>query len=250
MSSILHCGLFLILQTICPFSISNTSASEPLTIITEEWPPFNYTEDKVLKGFSTEVVQLVMKDLNVTDKIIVLPGPRGLRTLNKFPRSMFFSFILTPERKSQYKWIGPFGEQSIYFYKKKGSTLKIRSLNDAKKVGAICARESGLVFNTLKSAGFKNLDVGVNPESIYLKTIKGRCDLSIGETPLGVAFWLKKSNQSPDSLEQTSLKLLSSPLYIAASKDIPDAEIARWQKSLDKIKTSKEYSQLHQKYKQ
>ena len=106
-----------------------------------------------------------------------------------------------------------------------------------------------MVFNTLKAAGFKNLDVGVNPESIYLKTIKGRCDLSIGEPPLGVAFWLKKSNQSPDALEQTSLKLLSSPLYIVASKDIPDEETARWQKSLDKIKTSKEYFLLLHKYK-
>lgn len=162
---------------------------------------------------------------------------------------MFFSFILTPERKSQYKWIGPFGEQSIYFYKKKGSTLKIHSLDDAKKVTKICTRESGLVFSMLKAAGFKNLDVGVNPESIYLKTIKGRCDLAIGETPLGVSFWLKKSKQAPDSLEQTSLVLLSSPLYIAASKDIPDEEIAHWQKSLDKIKASKEYSQLQQKYK-
>jgi polar amino acid transport system substrate-binding protein len=248
MSSILPFGLFLILAMSTPFSISFASASEPLTIITEEWPPFNYTENDVLKGFSTEVVQLVMKDLNVNDKIIVLPGPRAMKVFNKFPRSIFFSFILTPERKPQYKWIGPFGEQSIYFYKKKGSTLKIHSLDDAKKVTSICTRESGLVFSTLKAAGFKNLDVGVNPEGIYLKTIKGRCALAIGETPLGVAFWLKKSNQFPDSLEQTPLVLLSSPLYIVASKDIPDEEIARWQKSLDKIKASKEYSQLQQKY--
>lgn len=53
MSSILPFGLFLILIMITPFSISFASASEPLTIITEEWPPFNYTENDVLKGFST-----------------------------------------------------------------------------------------------------------------------------------------------------------------------------------------------------
>ena len=106
-----------------------------------------------------------------------------------------------------------------------------------------------MIFNTLKKEGFKNLDVSNNPESIYLKTIKGRCDLAIGETPLGVVYLLKKTNQAPDSLEQTSLKLLRSSLYIAASKDIPDAEIARWQKSLDKIKASNIYSVIHQKYK-
>lgn len=243
MSSILPFGLFLILRLMSP-----TFASEPLTIITEEWPPFNYTENGELKGFASEVVQLVMKDLNVTDKIVVLPGPRGLKTLNKFPRSMFFSFILTENRKPQYKWIGPFGEQSIYFYKKKGSKLDINTFEDAKKVGSICARSSGLVFDMLMAAGFKNLDTGVNPESIYLKTLKGRCDLSIGETPLGVAFWLKKANQPSDSLVQTSLKLLSTPLYIVASKDISDEEVGQWQKSLDKVKGSKEYSQLQLKY--
>lgn len=245
MSFICHYGLILSLIFI-PFS--TVSASGPLTIITEEWPPFNYLENDELRGFSTEVVQLIMKDLNVKDKITVLPGPRAMKALNRTPRSIFFSLILTPERKSQYKWIGPFGEQSIYFYKKKGSTLKISSLQDAKKVASICTRESGLVFDMLKEAGFKNLDVAVNPESIYLKTIKGRCDLAIGETPLGVAFWLKKLKQPLDSLEQTPLKLLGSSLYIATSRDIPDAEIASWQKSLDKIKASKEYSMLQKKY--
>lgn len=248
MNSIFSFGTILFFLTITPFSISSESPSKPLTIITEEWPPYNYIENEQLKGFAAEVVQLVMKDLNVKDKILVLPGPRGMKILNKLSRTMFFSFIMTPERKPLYKWIGPFGEQSIYFYKKKGSTIKINTLEDAKKVSSVCARESGLVFNTLKAAGFNNLDVGVNPESIYLKTIKGRCVLAIGEPPLGVAFWLKKSKQSPDSLEQTPLKLISSPLYIVASKDIPDEEIARWQKSLDKIKASKEYTQLQQKY--
>ena len=249
MSSIFYYAFFLILQNFSSFIISNAPAAEPLTIITEEWPPFNYTENGVLKGFSTEVVQLVMKDLNVTAHIMVLPGPRVMQQLNQYKRSMFFSLILTSERKPQYKWIGPIAEQSIYFYKKKGSALKIHSLNDAKNVSSICTREYGLIFNTLKKEGFKNLDVSNNPESIYLKTIKGRCDLAIGETPLGVVYLLKKTNQAPDSLEQTSLKLLRSSLYIAASKDIPDAEIARWQKSLDKIKASHIYSVIHQKYK-
>ncbi len=249
MSSIFHIGLILIL-TITSFSIANATTSKSLTIITEEWPPFNYTENRILKGFATEVVQLVMKDLNINDKITVLPDAQGLSALNNSPRSMFFSFILTPERKHLYKWIGPFAEQSIYFYKKKGSSLKIHSLDDAKKVEAICTRESGLVFNMLKAAGFKNLDTGINAEGIYLKTIYGRCDLAIGEAPLGVVFWLKKSNLPLDSLEKTPLKLIDFSLYIVASKDIPDEEIVRWQKSLDKIKASKEYSLLQQKYSQ
>lgn len=245
MSSILSFALLFILSS-TPASMASPSA--PLTIITEEWPPYNFTENNILTGFSTELIQLIMKDLNITDKITVLPGPRAIKVLEKSKRVLFFSMVMTPERKPLYKWIGPFGEQAIYFYKKKGSTLKINSLEDAKKVKSVCARESGLVSTLLKANGFTNLDVGVSPESIYLRVILGRCDLGIGETPLGVSFWLKKMNQPLDSLKQTNLKLISSSLYIVTSKDVPDEEIAQWQKALNKVMSSKKYLSLKQKY--
>ncbi|MFM6927820.1 MAG: substrate-binding periplasmic protein [Bdellovibrio sp.] len=222
---------------------------EPILILTEEWPPFNYTENGEITGFASDVIKLVMKQLRLSYKIEVLPSSRGLKVLDKGPRVMFYSFIQTPERKSLYKWIGPFAEQSIYFYKKKGSNIQIKNLEDAKKVGRVCSRDMGLVFSFLKSAGFKNLDVGVNPQGIYLKTIHGRCDLGIGETALGVAYWLKKANLSPDMLEQTPVKISSSSLYIVASKDIPDDEILRWQAALNKIMATSEYSRLLQLYK-
>lgn len=222
--------------------------AKALTIITEEWPPFNYTENTVLKGFSTEIVQLIMKDLNINTKPLVLPGARGIKLFNNTSHAMFYSMIQTAERKPLYKWIGPFGEQAIYFFKKKHSTLQINSLEDAKKVKSICSRSQGLVFNMLTKAGFKNLDTGVSGEGIYLRALSDRCELAIGESSLGVKYWLKKNKKPTDSLVQTSVKLISSPLYIAVSKDISDDEVARWQKSLDKIKASKEYSALVKKY--
>lgn len=100
----------------------------------------------------------------------------------------------------------------------------------------------------LTKDGFKNLDTGVSGEGIYLRALSDRCELAIGESSAGVKYWLKKNKKPTDALVQTSVKLISSPLYIAASKDIPDDEIANWQNSLDKIKASKEYSALVQKY--
>lgn len=189
-----------------------------------------------------------MKELNQSYEIEVLPSARVMRTLNKGPRVMAYSIIMTPERKPLYKWIGPFGGQSLYFYKRKDSKLQIRTLDDAKKVNKICCRHMGLVHTMLKMEGFKNLDVGSKPETIYLKTINGRCDLAISETSWGVAYWLKRSNLPPDSLEKTPVKLISSPLYLAVSKDVPDEEILLWQQALEKVKSSSEYSQLYNKY--
>lgn len=238
------CLSLLSILVITPVSV----AAAPIEILTENWPPFNYSEDKQLKGFSVEVVHAIMKELKVSDPITILPGTRAMRVLTKGPRTMYFSMIRTPEREPFFKWIGPFGEQSIYFFKKRGSLLSIKTLDDAKKVERVCCRNAGLVFNYLSKEGFKNLDVGVNPDGIYLKLAYDRCNLAIGESALGVAYWLKKHNISPDVLEMTSVKIAESPLYIAASKDIPDEEIAQWQRALNKLKKSGEYHKLYQKY--
>ena len=242
----------LLIQLLIPAATfaASLSTRAPMTIITEEWPPFNYVENGEIKGFATEVVKLIMKRLKVNYSIEVLPGTRGVNILNKGPRTMFYSFIMTPERKSKYKWIGPFGEESIYFYKRRGSNLEIKTLEDAKKVSRVCCRDIGLVYDILKHAGFQNLDVGMNPEGIYLKTIRGRCDLAIGETSLGVAYWLKKSNMPINSLEQTSVKVTETALYIAVSKDVSDSEILKWQQALEKVKASAEYAKLRQIYRE
>lgn len=227
---------------------ATAAETTPLTVVTEEWPPLNYSEEGQIKGFATEVFRLVMKELKVDHPIVILPSNRGVNVLNKGPRVLFYSFLKTPDRKDLYKWIGPFGSESIYFYKRKGSPLKINNLDDAKKVHSVCSRDAGMVFNFLKNAGFKNLDVGVDPTSIYVKAIHGRCDLAIGEPAAGVDYWLKKADLSPELLERTSVKISDSPLYFAASKDIPDDEILRWQRALDKVITTKEYAKIYRAY--
>lgn len=225
-----------------------TLATNSITMITEEWPPYNYTENHELTGFSTEVIKMVMKDLNRNDKILVLPGPRAMKVFQNTPRSMFFSMIQTKERKPLYKWIGPFGEQSIYFYKRNGSRINIKNLEDAKKVKSICSRGTGLVYSMLTEAGFKNLDTGVTGEGIYLRVINDRCELAIGETHEGIRILLNKTKQPENAVVKTPVKLISSPLYLVANLNIPDQEVKEWQKSLDKVMASKEYKALLQKY--
>ncbi|MGJ3495438.1 transporter substrate-binding domain-containing protein, partial [Piscirickettsia salmonis] len=51
--------------------------AEQITVMTEEWPPYNYTKSNKLTGFSTEIVRAIMKRLGVEYKIYVYPGARG-----------------------------------------------------------------------------------------------------------------------------------------------------------------------------
>lgn len=220
-----------------------------LTIVTEEWAPYNFLEDGVIKGFSVEVVQSIMERLNLKVPIELYPSMRTTLMLASVPGTMMITMLRTPERETKYKWIGPLGDGAIYFYKKNGSPLEIDSLDDAKKVKLISCRHAGLVFNTLKAAGFTNLDAtSTDGESVYKKLLLDRCDLAISDAPLGVKHILRKWNLPINTLVQTSVKLVEAPLYIACSTDIADRDIALWQKALDGLKASGVFAAIQKKY--
>lgn len=228
---------------------TNASESEKLIVLTEEWAPYNYMVDGQLTGFSVEIVQHIIRDLGADVALELYPSMRASYMLNNEPRRLFISMFKTKERENQYQWIGPLVDSSIYFYKKKGSPLVIESLEDAKQVDMISTRHAGLVYNKLKKAGFRNLDnVSVQAKNVYEKLLHGRTDLGISESPLGTKHILRELNYPVDALVQTNVKVVDSSLYIAASKDIADSEIALWQTSLDKLKASGVYDQVLRKY--
>lgn len=225
------------------------AADQRLNILAEEWAPYSYVEDGEVKGLSVDVVQALSRTLQVPLTIELLPSMRATMVLDRQPRTMMISMLRTPEREPRYKWIGPLAETSIYFYKRKGSVLEINSLEDAKKVPLICSRQAGLAVSRLKAAGFANLNArGYDGPSVYRMLLFGRCDLAVSDTPLGVVRALQQMGFPPDAVVQTPLKLLSLPLYIACSKDIPDAEIERWQAALAALKQSGAFQAMLRKY--
>ena len=220
-----------------------------VSVVTEEWAPYNYSEDGEPKGFSVEIVRAIAQRVNADIDIQLLPTMRAKASLESNKRTMLITMLRTPERESRYKWIGPLGDSSIYFYKRKDNPLEVSTLEDARKVRSICSRHGTLMTSRLLAAGFTNVETGASDgTALYRMLIFGRCDLAISDSPLGVIHLLKQMNYPPDAVVQTPVKLITSPLYIACSKDISDAEIARWQAALDQLKSSGVYQVILKKY--
>ena len=233
----------------CALAGSCWAADQKLNIVTEEWAPYNYSEDGALKGFSVEIVRAIAQSLNADIDIQLMPTMRAKASLESKRRTMLISMLRTPERETKYKWIGPLGDSSIYFYKRKGNLLEVSTLEDTKKVRAICSRHGGVTTSKLQAAGFTNIEASASDgNAVYRMLIFGRCDLAVSDSPLGVIHLLKQMNYSLDAVVQTPVKLITSPIYIACSKDISDAEIARWQAALDKLKASGAFQAILKKY--
>jgi len=222
---------------------------KPVALVTEEWAPYNYTGVGKLEGYSVEIVQALEKELHLDCPIRMLPGMRAKLVLESQPRTMMITMLRTPERETLYKWIGPLGDGAIYFYKRKGNPLVVTSLEEARKAPLVACRNGGLVRNRLREDGFSNLDTtATDGPSIYRKLLLGRCDLAVSDAPLGVRHLLREWKLPPDTLVQTSVKIVESPLYIACSRDIPDTEIAAWQAALENLRTAGTLDALWRKY--
>jgi len=233
----------------CTLAGSCWAAGQTMSIVTEEWAPYNYSEDGGLKGFSVEIVRAIAKQLDADIDIQLLPSMRARASLEGNRRTMLITMLRTPERETKYKWIGPLGDSAIYFYKRKGDSHEVRTLEDAKKARSICSRFGGLTTARLQAAGFTNIEAGASDgKAVYKMLILGRCDLAVSDSPLGVVHLLKQIDYPLDAVVQTPVKLVSSPVYIACSKDISDAEIARWQAALDGLKASGAFQAILKKY--
>jgi polar amino acid transport system substrate-binding protein len=233
----------------CVLAGSCWAAEQKLSIVTEEWAPYNYSEDGAIKGFSVEIVRAMAQALNADIDIRMLPTMRAKASLEGNKRTMLITMLRTPERETKYKWIGPLGDSSIYFYKRKGDPLAVATLEDTKNVRAICTRQGAFTTSRLQAAGFTNLETGASDgNAVYKMLIFGRCDLAVSDSPLGVVHLLKQMNYPLDAVVQTPVKLIASPIYIACSKDISDTEIARWQAALDKLKSSGVFQAIQKKY--
>ena len=233
-------------------SLPARSDDIPLVIVTEEWPPYNYTESGRVTGFATELVREIMSDLKVDHPIKSYPGARGHRMLDTMPNVLNFALFRTPERENKYQWIGPIANEAIYFYKRKGDSKIYQALEDLRQARNITTSHKGLVSNRVQEIaaemGLTNILLMTNMKAEMQLVLVGKADLNVHFTDLGVVHYLKSIGEKPDGLVKTRLKLMEFPLHIAASKEIPTSVIQSWQNALEEIRASGRYREIYETY--
>jgi polar amino acid transport system substrate-binding protein len=219
---------------------------EKLHIMTEEYPPFNYTKDGKVTGLATEIVEDIIKRLNLnTSKIKSMQWSKAYNIIQKKPNHMIYVITRTKQRENLFKWVGPIAENKWVFFAKKGSNIELNSLEDAKKVKRVGTYKDDVCELFLKENGFKNIDSVSTDIQNVKKLNAGRIDLWIAGELQG-HFRANKINKG-DILEKV-LDIKSVELYIAFSKDTPQSYIDMWQKELDNIKSSDKYNQILNRY--
>lgn len=243
-----------IILAACAPSVIAPAEGGKLRIVTEVYPPYNFVDkDKNVTGQSTEIVQAILQKLGIKTSIEAMPLADGLNLTQKGPEVAMFSINRTPQREELFKWVGPIGHYKQAFFIKKGSTIELNRLEDAKKVGKIGVYRGDAGNQFLTAQGFTNLDESQTDVEALKKLIDNKVQLWLGNTE-GLALTAKEAGIGPDALVALPTVVIQADLYIAFSKDIPDTIIAMWQKTLDSLKQEQDidgktfYDKIRAKY--
>lgn len=206
-----------------------------LRVITEEYPPFNYTDaGGNLVGSSTEAVKGIINRLGENITIEVMPWARAYETVLGEPDTALYSMARTPERENVFMWVGPIGSYENWLYAKKGSNVRCSSLDEAKAVKCIAVVKDEAGQQKLAQQGFINI---VYTDSIAdgLKNLaEGEVDLWLGP---GAEVELVAKQAGVDAAQIEAVAFVHKvDLYIAFNKNTPYATVLAWQNALDSLK--------------
>ena len=222
-------GILLITACITP------TQPAKLRILTEEYPPFNYTDaGGNLVGSSTEAVKGIINKLGENITIEVLPWAKAYETVTLEPDTALYSMARTAERENQFMWVGPIGSYENWLYAKKGSNIRCGSLDEAKAVKSIAVVKDEAGQQKLAQQGCINFMYADSTADGLKKLVAGEVDLWLG-TGADVDLVAKQAGVDPAEIEAVAF-VHKVDLYIAFNKNTAYATVSTWQDALDSLK--------------
>ena len=224
-----------------------------LTILTEDWEPFNYEEEGTVQGISTDMLVLMLQRVGSSQgrsDIEILPWVRALRHLKEKPNTLLYTTTRTEEREHMFKWVGPIFESQFNMYALKSKGIKINTFEDIRNysVGTLRddAVENILMFKTgMKLSDFQRVSLNLNNTK---KLADGRVDL-VPMTFTTLSFTCDEAGLNIDDFEPVFI-LDKKGMYFAFNLETPNPVILELQKAFDDLKEEGELAAIFSKYDQ
>jgi polar amino acid transport system substrate-binding protein len=215
-------------------------------LVTEEYPPITFMRDGKPSGFVTDMVREIAARQGIPDNIRLSSWKNAYNMALLHPKVVLFSAERTPERENLFQWVGPVGKNSAILYAKKGSGIRIRSLEEAKTVGAIATTTNWFTEQHLKREGFKNLRSSPDARENVRQLMKGEVQLSIF-TDITIPEIVSEAGYGMHDLEPV-FTVLQTDFYIAISRDTPAEVVREWQSTLDSLKQDGSFEKMYRSY--
>lgn len=229
----------------------NSASLNDISWYTEEYPPWNYTENGELKGYYVDVLLELWKKVGIDktrDDIKVIPWARGYHYLKTDPNTALFSMARTEEReKLGILWVGPLEtNKRTAIFAKKAKNYKFDSIEQVNKefskggigsvnkIGSLNKGATGQIF--LQIGGTTKALHRVNTVDQLFGMLESDRVSAITYNYANALYVMKKFKMKPSEYEV--IYYMSPPKtggYFGFNKDTDPALIETLQMALDEL---------------
>ncbi|MEO6564900.1 MAG: transporter substrate-binding domain-containing protein [Casimicrobiaceae bacterium] len=226
----------LLATTIMLSAVVFAMPAHALTLLTEENPPFNYTENGKLTGLVTELVLETVKRANMSFTVEVLPWTRAYMRTQAEKDTCLFATARLENREKLFTWVGPFASNLWSVYGRGDFAGSVRLLVDLKpyRIGGVV---NDAKVEYLRENGITNLRQALedrsNPPRLFLPAEDpNRIDLWV------TGFFGARDVAKAAKVADTKLVFVvrDIPLYLACSPQTAPSALKALNEGLEKVR--------------
>lgn len=194
------------------------AADEPLTLVTDLWPPFRIKgESENMTGIDIDLTHLLEKRLGVTIKIVRVPWVRALQMMRNGQADLMAGLARTAEREQFiYYCEPPYSAIRPAFYKLLRNAAQLNKYEDLKKYSTGFTRAS-VYFEPFDSDKELKKQSASNEEQLLKMLLGQRFDFLVG-SDIQVEYEIKTRGLGNSVVKASYQPDKTTPLFFGISR--------------------------------
>lgn len=230
-------------------ALSGAACAQSLRFVTEESFPFQYLEDKKLKGMAVEVVSEMAKRAGIPFEHEMMSWADAYERAQRDRSTCVYSTARLENRERLFKWVGPVAENRWAVFAKAGSKQRPAKLADLRyvRVGVLDgdAKATYLMDNGVAAALNKVSDDALNPPKLTAdKNEPGKIDVWATGYYSASAVAAKTGVKDIEHL----FTFETSPNYLACNFGVKDEQLKKLSAALAEMKKDGSYQKIVDQY--
>ncbi len=229
---------------------ASLASEENLRVLGHRVPPFSMHDEKgKVSGFSADLYKLVHEKIYGSQNVSIIPVTfnRLYAELQNAEKRIGITVGRNTKREKLFHWVGPYLTIHLGVVGKKNKNAQVRSVEDFEGY-TIATIENTAPEQALKKMGIAPslLIRDLYPQRSLIRLDHDRVDFMA--YPLQALSYLMSQNSIDADTYEEVFRIREIQLYFALSKDFTTAEVQTYQKALEEVLASPDFTKLKDKY--
>ena len=214
-------------------------------------PPYNYMGPNGPTGISSEILQALLKHLDLHWPIEFMTWTVGYHIALREPNILLYSMLRTEDREELFQWVGPIFTDKMNLYRKGGRTeVNISSIKDALsyRIGVVEDNFEHHYFSDQGLSVGEHLFPVEQQDQNFQALLDKRVDL-IALTASQATQHIQAKGYSTSQFEPVlEMKDISGDIYMVFSLETDSRYVQQFSDTLQQLKNTAAYSKILQKW--